>query len=113
VFQAHTDLLINENLLAARNFFEALVHDNAIGYTTENNSWSFGYYLNNAIFRLRDVHTRLDESSLKSQVDAKLAALAADTKQPTSLNNSQNTWDDMHEMFYLMVKHLRGQLGIS
>jgi hypothetical protein len=111
VFQAHTDLSRGKNLEAAGEFLETLVHDNAVSYLTEKNSWSFGYYLNNAKFRLFDIHGRLTRP-IDSQLETKLQAIGGDTPYRTTPIESQKTWDAIHEVFNQLVDDLRNQLGI-
>jgi hypothetical protein len=52
VFQAQSDLDHSLNFDEAKKFLELIILDNAVNYRDEKKSWSFGYYLNNAKFRL-------------------------------------------------------------
>jgi hypothetical protein len=88
------------------------VHDNAVNYPTEKNSWSFGYYLNNAKYRRFDVHDRLGPP-FKSELEPALRKIRGDTKQPSTPIESRAVWDEVHKVFDQMVEHLRSQLGVS
>jgi hypothetical protein len=52
----------------ALDFLDTVVADNAIGYPTEkrDQNWAVGYYLNNAMYRLRDIGDRLEMSGLRN-----------------------------------------------
>jgi hypothetical protein len=112
VFQAHKDLSISNNLEDAENFLQALVHDNAVVYSTEKNSWSFGYYLNNAKYRILDVLQRLPEPS-KTENTPSAATIDRDSPPFPSSSYSQDTWNELHNVFDRLVKDLRRRLQIE
>ena len=65
IFLAHINRKTERNFEDARKFLKKVVRDNAIGYIDDVNlqTWSFGFYLNNARFRLRPIWKKLDLDS--------------------------------------------------
>jgi hypothetical protein len=59
VFQAGHALDRDHNFERGRIFLNEIIRNNAAAYSTELNSWSLGYYLNNARFRLIAAHGRI------------------------------------------------------
>jgi hypothetical protein len=58
VFLAHGERTTETITTHATKFLETLVRDNMIGYTQdrESKAWTFGYYVNDAFFRLEYYH---------------------------------------------------------
>lgn len=112
VFQAHTDLSVGENVKRAKELLETVMRDNAVLYPTEKNSWSFGYYLNNAKYRLVDIHGWLEEP-FKSDVEPKVQKIRRDAPQPTTAVQSRATWDAIFDVFDSIVEHLRKDLRVG
>jgi hypothetical protein len=59
VFLAYESLDQPSNLDAAAKLLWTVIRDNAVTYQTEKNSWSSGYYLGSAQFRIIAAHERL------------------------------------------------------
>ena len=53
----------------ATEFFDRVIRDNAISYANEKNSWSVGYYLNSARYRLYRVDEKMKNGDLSTRVE--------------------------------------------
>jgi hypothetical protein len=84
VFQSGNSLDVERNLDRARWFLNEIVRNNAAAYGTELNSWSLGYYLSNARFRIVAAYEELPDSlksvELTNCVTSIKATLKADAK---------------------------------
>jgi hypothetical protein len=98
VFQARHQLETQENLEEGRVFLDKIIRDNAAMYLTELNSWSLGYYINNARFRLSDAFDRLpsakNDPDLSSHVDDIQGALAN--------LNQRTSWAEWEKCFHVL-----------
>jgi len=69
VFQAGKALDRDVNYFHARKFLDEIIRNNAAVYLTELNSWSLGYYLNNARFRLVEARRFLLDDEGAGELD--------------------------------------------
>jgi len=103
VFQSGHKLETRENFGAGQIFLDEIVRNNAAMYLTELNSWSLGYYVNNARFRLVDAFERSPSelktnSDLKSRVDKLHGAL---NTLEQSLSSSE--WENCFHALRLLI----------
>jgi hypothetical protein len=78
VFQAGENLERDRNFEAGRKFLDDIIRNNAAAYRDELNSWSLGYYLSNARFRLIPAHKslkRLMSASETVELDALISRI--------------------------------------
>ncbi len=61
VFTASQPLDQPTNIDQSLKFLKNLIETNAVAFQAEQNSWAFGYYINNARFRLRAAYDLLPE----------------------------------------------------
>ena len=79
----------------ALGFLKVLVQENAITFQQDrkHNDWTFGYYLNNAYFRLQLAYKKLPsidqrgDSNLRAVVDEVVHAINVDTLEPDTSAN--------------------------
>jgi hypothetical protein len=87
----------------AQKFLEVLIRDNAINYPQDRQtqSWTVGYYLNNAYFRLHLAYQKLEANGqeradlnrdTKRAVDAFIQEQLADTPA-SSRTDTEGQWD--------------------
>jgi hypothetical protein len=93
VFLAHgerTSSSINEH---ATKFLETLVRDNAIAYSQDRDSkaWTFGYYINDAYFRL-EYYDRIFSKLTPPHAERVAAFLAAQGKPVASEWDAHLAW---------------------
>jgi hypothetical protein len=72
VFQAGKALDRDVNFERGRIFLNEIIRNNAAVYYTELNSWSLGYYLNNARFRLLAARKLFHTVELTRELDEHL-----------------------------------------
>lgn len=101
VFQAQTDLSIEDNVKASDDFLIKLVHHNSIQYSSEQNSWSFGYYLNNAKYRIIAIYDRMPEP-YKTDLAPDIETIRRGTPRSAGTKYSRNTWDSIYAVFERM-----------
>ena len=89
----------------AEAFLDRVLLDNTIQYRDDKNSWSFGYYINNARFRLRKAakELRADErtDALEHELD----------KLKTGLNSADVSAREAYENAYAVQHALTNALA--
>lgn len=75
VFQAAQSTDRNEKIERARIFLNEIIRNNAAMYSTELNSWSFGYYILNARLRLVELQSCFVENERTAEFHKAMAEL--------------------------------------
>ena len=72
----------------ARDFLKKLIKDNTITYPfeSETHAWTFGYYLNNALFRIDFLHRRLN---IETEAAKQISSYVSNHAVEASGRNSQ------------------------
>ncbi len=109
VFQARANFDSIENLANAQTFLQTVLQDNAVVYRTEVNSWSFGYYLNNTIYRLVDIQRRVGKL-FRSEFEFKLQQLCERRSASTS---ESEAWDATYAVFEIVLTRFLSDLSIQ
>lgn len=92
VFQAERGLDKKQNQIAAKTFLTKLIEDNAIMYSDEKNSWSYGYYVGNARFRIGRM---FEELPLSERTPDVIDIVNRNTMPSGTVeNDSQAAWND-------------------
>jgi hypothetical protein len=108
VFQADAPLDRVHNQVAATSFLDKLIRDNAITYTDERNSWSYGYYIGNARFRIIRMFDELNPSekttTLSELVDRNRTASNAIQGQ------SQAAWENAFKAVSCLIDILEQRI---
>lgn len=91
----------------AFDFLEKLIEDNAINYTQDKamSSWSEGYYLNNARYRLLRAKNRLIESKCECDITESFVSDDRDQKP-------RKHWDDLMQYSEKLLDCLIKQLSL-
>ena len=79
-------------------FLETLVRDNAIGYVQDRKSkvWTFGYYINDAYFRLAYLHEKLHKLD-QNHANRVVAFLDVQKTKGDSEPNSHVAWNHAYK----------------
>jgi hypothetical protein len=109
-FLPHTHQDMKFTLKTAQDFLEHVIRHNTVAYSQESTAqtWSFGYYLNNAKFRFREICKRLTDFRVDLQTANLLHVLGEPTLSP--ITDSQAEWDSCHAAFKLALTRLKSNL---
>jgi len=108
VFQAGHALERDRNFEDGRILLDAIIRNNAAVYQTELNSWSLGYYLGNARFRLVEIRKYFVTNDRTRELDALLSKLDPSTEGTTS--DAPTEWANCFHAMRIALDLLEEQL---
>jgi hypothetical protein len=101
VFQAWNALERDRNFEDGRILLDSIIRNNAAVYQTELNSWSLGYYLGNARFRLVEIRKYFATSERTRELDALLAKL--DPSSEGTTGDAPTEWVNCFHAMRIML----------
>lgn len=112
VFTAEKKLDEQINHKAARDFLQNVIRTNAVGFQQEQNSWSYGYYLNNARFRLIEAHSYLSALQ-RRQLQHDIDQLKKELRGTALYIDPSRNYECSHRAFVGLVAASKVKLGIE
>jgi hypothetical protein len=107
VFQAEEGLDQPTNRDAAAYILWTVIRDNSVLYKDEKNSWSFGYYLGNAQFRICAIYDQVPRRAELSTGEMSAMIERIRPKPHTDPPKSTQAWDDIYEAFKAVLQALQ------
>jgi hypothetical protein len=97
VFLAEFGLQRSSDLDSSRVFLVRVIRDNTITFRDDQNDWSVGYYLNNAIFRNRSALNLIgrDHSEVTAQVSENIDQMTK-VMAGHAVRSSRTVWEAVH-----------------
>jgi hypothetical protein len=92
----------DEGLAATERFLSNLIATNTVNFTQEQNSWSYGYYINNARFRLVEAYKCLPNDLRPSSREE----LKAISRMVEWSNRSQNDYPEYRSTHKALLRLL-------
>jgi hypothetical protein len=93
----------------ARELLDQIVRNNMAIYTTELNSWSLGYYLNNARFRIVAARKLVHDSEASAELDAAVRKVVSALEGPQE--SAPIEWVTRFHALRLMIGVLEDRAG--
>jgi hypothetical protein len=108
VFTAHKPLTRKENLSSSKDFLANLIATNAVAFPAEQVSWAYGYYINNARLRLKQIVELLpEENKVSLHAAIKSVGKTVLDQAPTQ------TYENMHVLFLEVLQLLDTHLNLD
>ena len=108
VFLADVSLAPDKNMQDAEAFLDRVLLDHTIVYRDDKNSWSFGYYINNARFRLKQAAKELKDSERMDKLDGELRILKDGLKGADM--GAREAYENVHKVMHILTGLLAKRL---
>jgi hypothetical protein len=94
-----------------REFLNKVIEDNVITYKDDKNTWSYGYYLNNARFRLTRLFLELDQEERTDMLRKKMQLV--ERYLTATEASSRDEWQVAFDTLHLMTDIFARRVGFD